>query len=61
MRPLKKLPPTIDLLRYIRTPALPQAVQDYLDEKGAGFALVEDSARAMLMLASNEAINGEAH
>lgn len=44
--------------RYIRTAALSQAVQDYLDGKGIGFALAEDSARAMLLLASDEKING---
>ncbi|KAF2484909.1 hypothetical protein BDY17DRAFT_93651 [Neohortaea acidophila] len=45
---------------YIRTAALSQAVQDYLDGKGIGFALAEDSARAMLLIASDEKINGRA-
>lgn len=45
--------------RYIRTPILPQKVQDYLDGKGIGFALVEDCCKAMLLIASDTTINGK--
>ncbi|KIW80819.1 hypothetical protein Z517_07436 [Fonsecaea pedrosoi CBS 271.37] len=43
---------------YIRTPILSQKVQDFLDGKGVGFALVEDCCRAMLFIASDPTING---
>ncbi|EXJ87219.1 hypothetical protein A1O3_04178 [Capronia epimyces CBS 606.96] len=43
---------------YIRTPILPAVVQEYLDNKGVGFALVEDCVRAMLLIGSDQAING---
>jgi hypothetical protein len=46
-------------IRYVRTPILPQPVQDFLDGKGVNFALVDDAARAMLLLASDRTINGE--
>jgi hypothetical protein len=45
--------------RYIRTPILPLAVQQYLDNKGVGFALVEDCCQAMLLLATKKTINGK--
>ncbi|OQU97178.1 hypothetical protein CLAIMM_03153 [Cladophialophora immunda] len=45
---------------YIQTPILPQPVQDYLDGKGVGFALVEDCCKAMLIIASDKTINGRA-
>jgi hypothetical protein len=53
-RPIPSLP-----YRYIRTPILPPKVQEYLDGKGVGFALVEDCCRAMLFIASNPTINGK--
>ncbi|OAL34961.1 hypothetical protein AYO20_05676 [Fonsecaea nubica] len=43
---------------YIRTPILSQKVQEFLDGKGVGFALVEDCCRAMLFIASDPTING---
>ncbi|KAH8703862.1 short chain dehydrogenase reductase [Talaromyces proteolyticus] len=45
---------------YVRTPILSKDIQDYLDGKGVGFALVEDSAKAMLKIASDASINGRA-
>jgi hypothetical protein len=42
----------------VRTPILSKDIQDYLDGKGVGFALVEDSAKAMLKIASDASING---
>ena len=45
-------------LRYVRTPILPQAVQDYLEERGVGFALVEDCCKAVLKIASDTTVNG---
>lgn len=44
--------------RYIRTPILPPTVQEYLENKGVGFALVEDCCRAMLLIATDTTING---
>ncbi|KIV81007.1 hypothetical protein PV11_08461 [Exophiala sideris] len=45
---------------YIRTPILGPAVQQYLDDKGVGFALVEDCCRAMLLISTDKTINGRA-
>jgi hypothetical protein len=51
----------VDVLhRYVRTPILPLEVQQFLDSKGVVFALVEDSCKAMLKIASDASINGEA-
>jgi hypothetical protein len=48
----------IGIFRYVRTPILSQDIQDYLNSKGVEFALVEDSAKAMLNIASDVTING---
>lgn len=45
--------------RYVRTPIVPEAAQEYLDQKGIEFALVEDCCQAMLLIASDATINGK--
>lgn len=44
--------------RYVRTPILSESMQDFLDGKGVGFALVEDACKAMLRIASDTTVNG---
>jgi len=45
---------------YVRTPIIPEEAQEYLDQKGIEFALVEDCCQAMLLIGSDATINGRA-
>lgn len=49
---------TVLPLRFVRTPILPKEVQVYLEQKGVGFALIEDACKAMLKIASDTTVNG---
>lgn len=38
---------------------LSDTVQEYLDNQGAGFATIDDCAKAMLLIATDTIINGK--
>lgn len=60
-RPLKGAPALI-IHRYIATPLMSKLVIErltsQLEAQGSGFALVEDSVKAVMWISTNRSING---
>lgn len=44
--------------RYVRTPSMPESIQEHLDGQGVGSATVKVSCKAMLKIASDASIKG---